>query len=50
VDATIVGISKPTRLQQLHAGLSQELPAELFARLEELVPARTNWLDYQQQN
>ena len=50
VDATIVGISKPTRLQQLLAGLSQELPAELFARLEELVPAKTNWLDYQQQN
>jgi D-threo-aldose 1-dehydrogenase len=50
VDATIVGISKPTRLQQLLAGLGQELPAELFVRLQELVPAKTNWLDYQQQN
>jgi D-threo-aldose 1-dehydrogenase len=50
VDATIVGISKPTRLQQLLAGLSQQLPAELFVRLEELMPSKTNWLDYRQQN
>jgi D-threo-aldose 1-dehydrogenase len=50
VDATIVGISSATRLQQLLAGLGEQLPAKLFARLEELVPAKTNWLDYRHHN
>jgi D-threo-aldose 1-dehydrogenase len=47
INATIVGISKPTRLDQLVESLSAKLPSGLFARLDELLPAEHNWLDFQ---
>ena len=43
---TVIGFSKPSRLRRILAGLSAELTPELFERLEELLPARANWLDF----
>ncbi len=43
---TVIGFSKPSRLHRILTGLSAELPPELFERLEALLPARQNWLDF----
>jgi D-threo-aldose 1-dehydrogenase len=46
ISTTVIGFSKPSRLDRILTGLSAELPPELFQRLEELLPARENWLDF----
>jgi hypothetical protein len=43
---TVIGFSKPSRLHRILTGLSAELTPELFERLEELLPARANWLAF----
>jgi D-threo-aldose 1-dehydrogenase len=45
VDTTVVGISKPARLQGLLDSASTILPDEFWERIEELVPGPENWLD-----
>jgi len=45
ITATVVGFSRPSRLDDLSKALGQELPAELWERLESLVPNRHNWLE-----
>lgn len=47
INTTVIGFSKPSRLHRILTGLSAELPPELFERLEALLPARQNWLDFQ---
>ncbi|MGC4941585.1 aldo/keto reductase [Kribbella sp. DT2] len=45
ITGTVVGFSKPARVDQLVAALETEIPAELSARLAELMPDRTHWLE-----
>ncbi len=45
ITGTVVGFSKPARVDQLVAALETEIPAELTARLAELMPDRTHWLE-----
>ena len=48
VSTTVVGLSKPARLDALVAALGTELPDALFDALEDLRPPREHWLDFQQ--
>jgi D-threo-aldose 1-dehydrogenase len=50
VNATIVGMSKPSRLSRIVAGLSAELHPGLLEHLAELLPEQHNWLDFQRQS
>ena len=43
--STIVGISKPERIQQTLDAASLDRPQEFWDELESLVPAPANWLD-----
>ena len=43
--STIVGMSRPERIAPTVAAAQQPLPADLFAELETLLPARELWLD-----
>ena len=43
---TIVGISRPERIDATVAAAVADLPDDLWGELEELLPDRTNWLDY----
>lgn len=45
ITGTVVGFSKPARVDQLVAALETEIPAELTARLAALMPDRTHWLE-----
>ena len=45
VATTVVGLSRPSRLDGLLTSLQAELPEELFAGLADLLPAREHWLD-----
>jgi D-threo-aldose 1-dehydrogenase len=45
--STIVGLSKPSRLAHIVESLERPLPQEVFDRLESLLPAQPNWLDFQ---
>ncbi|ONI74482.1 oxidoreductase [Kribbella sp. ALI-6-A] len=45
ITGTVVGFSKPARVDQLVAALKTEIPDELTARLSELMPDRTHWLE-----
>jgi D-threo-aldose 1-dehydrogenase len=45
ITGTVVGFSKPARVDQLVAALETEIPAALTARLAELMPDRTHWLE-----
>ncbi|RWZ64574.1 aldo/keto reductase [Labedella populi] len=45
IATTIVGISKPARIESTIAAATAELPEDIWAELEELVPAPENWLD-----
>lgn len=47
IGATVVGMSQPSRLDAAVAALDVPLPAELFDHLASLLPARENWLDFQ---
>ncbi len=44
--STIVGMSRPERVAQNVAAAQAQLPDDLFADLETLVPAPGNWLDH----
>lgn len=44
--STIVGMSRPERVAQNVAAAQAQLPDDLFAELETLVPAPENWLDH----
>jgi D-threo-aldose 1-dehydrogenase len=47
VAMTVVGLSRPSRLDALVAALAVTLPGDLFDALDELRPAREHWLDFQ---
>ncbi|GAA2073861.1 aldo/keto reductase [Pseudolysinimonas kribbensis] len=44
--STIVGISKPERVEPTIAAASADLPDGLWEELESLLPPRAHWLDY----
>jgi D-threo-aldose 1-dehydrogenase len=46
INMTVVGLSRPSRLDALVASLSVELPLSLLDELAELRPAREHWLDF----
>jgi D-threo-aldose 1-dehydrogenase len=45
ISGTVVGFSKPARLQRISASLETEIPAELRDRLAELLPDKQHWLE-----
>jgi D-threo-aldose 1-dehydrogenase len=45
VASTIVGVSAPERIEQTLELYATDIPDELWAELEELVPPRSTWLD-----
>jgi D-threo-aldose 1-dehydrogenase len=45
ITGTVVGFSKPARLQRITASLETEIPAELWDRLAELLPDKQHWLE-----
>lgn len=45
VDSTVVGVSRPERVQQTIDALDRVVPDELWNELERLVPPRSTWLD-----
>lgn len=47
ISSTVVGFSKPSRLQSILTAAATELPEDFWGELEKLVPPRENWLDFQ---
>jgi D-threo-aldose 1-dehydrogenase len=45
ISGTVIGFSKPARLEQLVASLETEMPQELLDRLAELMPEQQYWLE-----
>jgi D-threo-aldose 1-dehydrogenase len=45
ISATVIGFSKPARVDQLIASLETEIPADLRDRLAELMPDKQYWLE-----
>jgi D-threo-aldose 1-dehydrogenase len=45
ITGTVVGFSKPARLDRLIASLETDIPAELVDRLAELMPDKQYWLE-----
>lgn len=45
ISGTVIGFSKPVRLEQLIISLETEIPAELENRLAELMPDKQYWLE-----
>lgn len=45
IHMSVVGISKPERIEALLASAKTELPEEFWSAAEELVPDSSNWLD-----
>ncbi len=45
ISGTVIGFSKPVRLEQLIISLETEIPAELANRLAELMPDKQHWLE-----
>jgi len=44
IDSTVVGVSSPERVEQTLEYASWDIPDELWAELEQLVPPSQNWL------
>jgi D-threo-aldose 1-dehydrogenase len=47
IASTVVGFSKPERIASIMRAAQTELPEPFWSELEELVPPRDNWLDFQ---
>ncbi|HEY0618571.1 MAG TPA: aldo/keto reductase [Kribbella sp.] len=45
ITGTVVGFSKPARLERLIGSLETEIPAELLERLAQLMPDKQYWLE-----
>lgn len=45
VSTTVVGLSRPSRLDGLVSALATDLPNDLFDALADLLPSRDHWLD-----
>lgn len=48
VTMTVVGLSRPSRLDSLVAALEVDLPDDLFDQLADRLPSRDHWLDFRQ--
>jgi D-threo-aldose 1-dehydrogenase len=46
ISTTVVGLSKPSRLDAMMASLAADLPEALFDGLADLLPSRDHWLDF----
>ena len=46
IASTVVGFTKPERIEQLIAAASLDLPTDFWAELDSLLPAAQNWLDH----
>jgi D-threo-aldose 1-dehydrogenase len=46
VSTTVVGLSRPSRLDALVTSLAADLPEALFDALADLLPSRDHWLDF----
>ena len=46
ISSTVIGFSKPGRLQSILTASATELPETFWGELEQLVPSRENWLDF----
>jgi D-threo-aldose 1-dehydrogenase len=46
IDSTVVGFSKPGRIDGIVAAASHPLPEEFWQALEPFVPSRTDWIDF----
>ena len=46
VSTTVVGLSRPSRLDALVSSLATVLPDDLFDALADLLPSREHWLDF----
>lgn len=46
IASTVIGFSKPARLQRIVVAAATELPEPFWDELEQLVPAPENWLDF----
>jgi D-threo-aldose 1-dehydrogenase len=47
VSTTLVGTSRPSRLDSLLESMSASLPESLFDELDDLLPSQDHWLDFQ---
>ena len=47
ISSTVVGFSKPARLQNILTASATKLPETFWDELEQFVPSRENWLDFQ---
>jgi len=47
ISSTVIGFSKPGRLQSILTASATELPETFWSELEQFVPPRENWLDFQ---
>jgi D-threo-aldose 1-dehydrogenase len=47
IASTVIGFSKPERITSIMRAATTKLPEPFWSELEELVPARANWLDFQ---
>jgi len=47
ISSTVIGFSKPGRLPSILTASATELPETFWSELEQLMPARENWLDFQ---
>jgi D-threo-aldose 1-dehydrogenase len=47
ISSTVVGFSKPSRVEGIVQAASRQLPPEFWDTLETFVPTQENWLDFQ---
>ena len=45
VTSTVVGVSQPTRIEEITALMSEKIPGELWAELDSLAPGPESWLN-----
>jgi aryl-alcohol dehydrogenase-like predicted oxidoreductase len=44
VTSTVVGVSEPSRIDEIRALMAESIPAELWAKLDRLAPGHQTWL------
>jgi D-threo-aldose 1-dehydrogenase len=46
VSATVVGFTRPGRIDSIMSAVGRRFPSEFWSELDDLLPARHNWLDF----